>query len=395
MKTYCAFTQRTIWKLSLCCCVLCIGVPVFAQAPALVKAAAGAVSNVPGMAAAGIKVSGEMAGMGIMAGREPKILFPASDPTTFFQSFNPGVDVFERQLLVQQIKKVADQSLLKFNGVLPEFDLTIPRLLRQKYALDVANPQTLDVLGRLKQRSKKEMEPLWRRFALLSKNKERLVASYIRASGNSGMEHSLTRLVYLGDDAGLGKTPNPEEWGLIFETFLKPNNKWLTQSSLANIVRGGSMGTDGHISLSYDPELLLTFNSVEGFRRLDSLYANLLRCSTANPCFMRAQGNSIYLYSPDKQFWLRMGHHEVQSGRKLHLHLHHLYQDPSLGAKVTLNVNYVISFAQNRYLDLWNMNSAASRRMCTTSGCTFEKRFNYLITVPFKKMIDKGLVELY
>ncbi len=81
-------------------------------------------------------------------------------------------------------------------------------------------------------------------------------------------------------------------------------------------------------------------------RDISRLYRELLNCSAQSPCrFVLDHGETLMLYAPDEQIWLRVGKHEVAN--KFHLHLNtkttlRLKEGPFKGQE-TVILNYPVS----------------------------------------------------
>lgn len=276
-----------------------------------------------------------------------------------------------------------------------KIDYQFAKWMNRHYGLAPASPHTSEVLSGLNPRKPGGLEPLLGRLAFLGGNRERVLKSYLNKTGPGSIGGQADRLLYLGKESSLSGEFKHSDWVLLLETSLSPYNQFLPATTLGHWMTGGDMGTSGQIVLSKENSLKIRFNSPDSFAQLDIFYTKLLRCTPQKPCFLRMQEASALLYTPDKQFWLRLGYHEVASVERLHLHLYHIFTDVTQGTGLKLYVNYAIQIERNAYTQLLGTDGAALSDVRSASWLSFQKRYSTLITAPIKKMISQGLVAPY
>lgn len=198
---------------------------------------------------------------------------------------------------------------------------TLLHYLRDAYGLELtrlrsvrtllARAETLSDGGALKQ-------AVFTRIENLLASKPEIIKSYYRATGGRMAKPNI-RLRYLGNEQTVtAKTFNPKLMTLVLEEHIQPGNLLMKGylSQMSQRVNGASfpfrLDTKGTASIMVLPKART--------KDISRLYRQLLNCSKQEPCrFVLDHGETLMLYAPDEQIWLRVGKHEVSN--KFHLHL--------------------------------------------------------------------------
>lgn len=237
--------------------------------------------------------------------------------------------------LRQEAQLLSQNSETLLHYLRDTYGLELTRLRSVRTLLDRA--ETLGDAGALK-------EAVFTRIENLLANKQEIIKSYSRAAGTFSSRPNI-RLRYLGNEQTVtAQTFQPKLMTLVLEEHIQPGNLLMKNhlSQMVQRINGPSfpfrLDTKGVASIMVLPKART--------RDISRLYRELLNCSAQSPCrFVLDHGETLMLYAPDEQIWLRVGKHEVAN--KFHLHLNtkttlRLKEGPFKGQE-TVILNYPVS----------------------------------------------------